>query len=160
MTIFSSDLVEELPVLRRVAMSCTQDRDQADDLVQTCAMRALANQHRFQPGTNLRAWLCRILRNEHLDRRRQQSRRIQVPVEDHHMVTLGAQESVARLTETADAMARMPTGFRDVVNLVGVEGYSYEEAADALDLPIGTVRSRLSRARRFLTEDEPTAGSA
>ncbi len=143
----------EIPRLRRFARYMTRDADYADDLVQECLARAIANIHSWQPGTNLRAWLFVILKNVFRnDKRRAQHdiayrSRIEnadqntSPASQHHQMLLNEiQEAVLRLTED----------HREVLMLIAVEGLRYEEVASILDISVGTVKSRLSRARAAL----------
>lgn len=148
-------LVDHIPALRRYALFLSQDRDRADDLVQECLTRAIANINRFQTGTNLRAWLLAILRNYYFNNDiRRAGRERQWASEDeeraHHPVSGPSQTDAIALKELECAMLELPEEQREVLLLVGAEGMSYEEAAKLLNLPIGTVRSRLSRARQRL----------
>lgn len=154
-----------IPQLRAYARAITRNPDQADDLVQACLERALAKQAQFQPGTNLRAWMFTILRNMYINDMRK--RRWQfVPANfdsDEHAVTVdGAQENALRVRDLRRALARLSPEDRAVLRLIGEEGHSYTEAAATLDLALGTIRSRLSRARvrlRALMEGGLDAGS-
>ena len=148
-------LVEHIPALRRYALFLSQDRDRADDLVQECLTRAIANISRFQSGTNLRAWLLAILRNYYFNNDiRRAGRERQWASDDeeraHHPVSIASQTDAIALRELERAMMALPEEQREVLILVGAEGMSYEEAAQLLSLPIGTIRSRLSRARQRL----------
>ena len=148
-------LVEHIPALRRYALFLCQDRDRADDLVQECLTRAIANLARFQHGTNLRAWLLAILRNYYFNndiRRAGRERQWASDEEEraHHPVSVPSQTDAIALLELEQAMMNLPEEQREVLLLVGAEGMSYEEAAQLLALPIGTIRSRLSRARQRL----------
>jgi RNA polymerase sigma-70 factor (ECF subfamily) len=149
---FSADLIALLPNLRRYALSLCRRADLADDLVQTTAERAFAARDTFIPGTRMDAWLFRILRNAWLDTlRRQQTRGTEVDIADapEARVTDGAAETENRLMlQSAEAaMKALPVEQREVMMLICVEELSYKEAAEVLDIPIGTVMSRLSRAR-------------
>lgn len=148
-------LLDHIPALRRYALFLSQDRDRADDLVQECLTRAIANFNRFEQGTNLRAWLIAILRNYYFNNDvRRSGRERQWASDDeeraHHPVTVPSQTDAIALRELEKAMMALPEEQREVLVLVGAEGMSYEEAAELLSLPIGTVRSRLSRARQRL----------
>jgi RNA polymerase sigma-70 factor (ECF subfamily) len=143
-----------LPELVRVASRLCGSRDSADDLVQETYLQAWRSFHRFEPGTNCRAWLYKILLFSHARQQRRLTRR---PI----MVALDA---AAEASFTADAPTpdtltaasvkaafdSLPQVYRVAVMLVDVEEFSYREAADALDVPIGTVMSRLNRGRRLL----------
>jgi RNA polymerase sigma-70 factor (ECF subfamily) len=149
---FSMDLIALLPNLRRFALSLCRRSDLADDLVQTTAERAFAARDRFDPATRMDAWLFRILRNAWLDTtRRQQTRGTEVDIADapEARVTDGVVETENRLMlqSVEAAMADLPQDQREVMMMICVEELSYKEAAEVLDIPIGTVMSRLARAR-------------
>jgi RNA polymerase sigma-70 factor (ECF subfamily) len=148
-------LENEIPRLRRYARALTRDAARADDLVQSCLVRALAKSHLWQPGTDLRAWLFTILHNQHVnDVRRAVREGINVPVEDVAPVLTvpSTQGSSLQLRDLDRALARLPEEQRQVLLLVGLEGMRYEEVAMVLDVPVGTVRSRLSRGRDMLRQ--------
>lgn len=152
---FQRDLVDLVPRLRRFAYALSGSTDAGDDLVQAACERALKNAAQFQTGTRMDSWLFRIIQNLWLDdRRRRQVRGAQV---DPEAVTLsdgglGARQAEDRLTleQVRATVDRLPDDLRLVLALVAIEGRSYREAAEALDIPIGTVMSRLSRARAQL----------
>ena len=155
MSNFAQLLETEIPRLRRYARALTRDGSRADDLVQSCLVRAVAKQHLWQPGTDLRAWLFTILHNQHVnDVRRSVREGVSVPVEDVAPVLTSLSNAAAslQLRDLERAMARLPEEQRQVILLVGLEGMSYEEVAKILGIPIGTVRSRLSRGRDMLRE--------
>ena len=150
---FGQQLIALLPNLRRFAISICRSRDIADDLVQTTCEKALANRDSYQPGTRMDAWLFRILRNSWIDRtRRQKTEGPTTDIDDAHFLVGqdGAAVTEARLMldETARRIAALPDDQREVLILVSVEGLSYKEAAEVLELPMGTVMSRLARARK------------
>jgi RNA polymerase sigma-70 factor (ECF subfamily) len=154
MSNFGRMVEAEIPRLRRYARALTRDaltRDisRADDLVQSCLTRAIAKQHLWQPGTNLRAWLFTILHNQHVsDVRRAAREVVTVSVED--ALTLTTQPNaydVLRLRDLRAEMDRLPIEQREAILLIGLEGLPYEDAAKVLNVPIGTIRSRLSRGR-------------
>ncbi|HEY0522833.1 MAG TPA: sigma-70 family RNA polymerase sigma factor [Stellaceae bacterium] len=150
---FGLMLEREIPRLRRYARALTRDSARADDLVQSCLVRALAKSHLWQPGTDLRAWLFTILHNQHVnDVRRSVREGVSIPVEDvAPMLTVGStQGATLQLRDLDRALARLPEEQRQVLLLVGLEGMRYEEVAAVLDVPVGTVRSRLSRGREML----------
>ncbi|HUK57952.1 MAG TPA: sigma-70 family RNA polymerase sigma factor [Stellaceae bacterium] len=165
MTDFRLLLEQEIPRLRRYARALARDASRADDLVQSCLARALAKSHLWQPGTDLRAWLFTILHNQHVnDVRRAVREGISVPVDDMAPVlaTPSTQGASLRLRDLERALDRLPEEQRQVLLLVGLEGMRYEEVARVLSVPVGTVRSRLSRGRDMLRqlmdlkpEDEP-----
>jgi RNA polymerase sigma-70 factor, ECF subfamily len=150
---FGKLLEEQIPRLRRYARALTRNASRADDLVQDCLYRAIRKRHLFQPGTDLRAWLFTLLHNQHVNLVRSGLREgIAVPVEDveEKLGEPASQGSSLHIRDLDRAMARLPEGQRQVVLLVGLEGLQYEDVAKILDVPVGTVRSRLSRAREAL----------
>lgn len=162
---FGQQLIALLPNLRRFAVSLCKSRDIADDLVQTTCEKALANRQSYQPGTRMDAWLFRILRNAWIDRvRRNKTEGPATNIEDAHYLIGqdGAAVTEARLTlnETANSIAGLPDDQREVLLLVCVESLSYREASEILDVPIGTVMSRLARARKKIVEDMGIDGEA
>jgi len=155
MSDFAQLLETEIPRLRRYARALTRDASRADDLVQNCLLRAVAKQHLWQPGTDLRAWLFTILHNQNVnDVRRSVREGVAVPVEDVAPVLTATAnvEASLQLRDLDRATASLPEEQRQVILLVGLEGMRYEEVADVLGIPIGTVRSRLSRGRDMLRE--------
>jgi RNA polymerase sigma-70 factor (ECF subfamily) len=143
----------EIPRLRRYARYLRREPDHADDLVQECLVRAIAKVHKWQPGTNLRAWLFVILRNCHINEIRHE-RRIG-PLDDTTaaqplLAASGTPETSVALSEVRTAFLSLSQEHREVLLLVAMEGLQYDEAARILHLPVGTVRSRLSRAREAL----------
>ncbi len=154
-----AELIALLPRLRRFARGLAGTPDQADDLVQAACERAIARIHQWTPGTRLDSWMFRIIQTIWLDQTRAQrvrtgEGRIDAgsPAVEAELSFDGAREIETQLTydEVRRAMARLPSEQRAVVMLVCVEGQSYKEAADTLAVPIGTVMSRLSRARGSL----------
>src|SRR5579871_1910044 len=144
MSEFARFVEAEIPRLRRYARALTRDATQADDLVQSCLLRAIAKQHLWQPGTDLRAWLFTILHNQHVNNVRRGVREgTAVPVE-------AVAGDALQLRDLERALAQLPAEQRQVILLVGLEGMRYEEVATVLGIPIGTVRSRLSRGRESL----------
>jgi RNA polymerase sigma-70 factor, ECF subfamily len=144
-------LVEaEIPRLRRYARALTRDAIRADDLVQSCLVRAVAKQHLWQPGTDLRAWLFTILHNQHVnDVRRGIRDGNNVPIDEITPVATVESNAMAtlELRDLERGLAKLPQEQREVILLVGLEGMRYEEVAEILNIPVGTVRSRLSRGR-------------
>ena len=146
-------LEPELPRLRRYARVLTQHSSQTDDLVQSCLVRALAKEHLWQPGTDLRAWLFTILHNQHVNNVRRSVREgASIAVEDVDLAVAPTAGAGLELRDLERAIRKLPAEQREVVLLVGHEGMRYEEIATTLGIPIGTVRSRLSRAREKLRE--------
>jgi RNA polymerase sigma-70 factor, ECF subfamily len=152
---FRTRMVELLPRLRRFSVALTGDLDQADDLVQETCMRALSRVEQWQAGTRLDSWMYRIAQNLWLDKMRAKKvRGIRVTLDDAGDVSGPDGRTVvdSRLTLAAvsSAMAELPEDQRVLVALVCIDGLSYKEAADITGAPIGTVMSRLARARRQL----------
>ena len=164
---FARQLEVEIPRLRRYARALTRDVSRADDLVQSCLTRAVAKQHLWQPGTDLRAWLFTILHNQHVnDVRRSVREGVNVAVEDMAPVLTVQSNAYAslQLRDLEAAIASLPQEQRQVILLVGLEGMRYEEVAEILGVPVGTVRSRLSRGRdqlrRLMDMGDETPSSA
>lgn len=146
-------LEAEIPRLRRYARALTRDATRADDLVQSCLLRAVAKQHLWQEGTDLRAWLFTMLHNQHVNNVRRSAREgTAIPVEEvaSEMLVSANIGASLELRDLERAMSRLPDEQRQVILLVGLEGMRYEEVAAILGIPIGTVRSRLSRGRETL----------
>jgi RNA polymerase sigma-70 factor (ECF subfamily) len=145
-----------IPALRRYARALVRDRSVADDLVQDCLERAIAHWHQRRHDGNPRAWVFTILHNLLRTRaRRIAGRPFHIAMEDadESALAVGApQEQQLRYRETVEALAGLPDEQRAVLLLVAVEDLSYAEAAKVLDVPIGTVMSRLSRARERLSD--------
>ena len=150
----------------RVARHLANSREEADDLVQETYARAFRSWRSYTPGTNLRAWLLRILTNLNIDRGRRSQRAPQMqPLEanDYYLYDKLAESDgptdeervVERLSQDdiVSALAAVPHDFRDVIVLVDIGDFSYQDAANILDIPIGTVMSRLHRGRRILKRE-------
>ena len=153
MSDFNHLLEAQIPKLRRYARALTRDVHRADDLVQDTIVRALAKQHLWQPGTNLRAWLFTLMHNQHVNDARRASREgMVVDVEEMASALVAVTDPTAsrQLHELDRALGQLPLEQREVVLLVGLEGMRYDHAAEILAVPVGTVRSRLSRARDTL----------
>src|SRR5246127_5406489 len=147
------DLVErEIPRLRRYARALTHSSDRADDLVQDTLIRAIAKAHLWEAGTDLRAWLFAIMHNQHVNTVRRASRQESIDIEEMSSSLIAASDPTAsrQLRELERAIACLPAEQREVILLVGLEEMSYQEAAQVLGVPVGTVRSRLSRGRDAL----------
>lgn len=150
------ELMAHVPRLRRYARALTHQRELADDLVQDTLERALGHAASFQPGTDLRAWLFTVMHNVFVNHLRKASTRaVHVPVDDDsvHESEFAFPPDQTRSLEIRDlddALQRLPLEQRQVVLLIGLEEMSYTEAALALDIPVGTVMSRLSRGRERL----------
>ncbi|MCX5580414.1 sigma-70 family RNA polymerase sigma factor [Kaistia terrae] len=149
-----NELVEALPMLRAFARSLSGNRDRADDLVQETVMRALANKDKFQVGTNLHAWLVTILRNQYYSEGRKRRREVEDAEGTHaaRLSDVGAQHGHLELDDFLRAMQLLPDEQREALVLIGASGFSYEEAAEICEVKVGTVKSRVSRARARLEE--------
>jgi RNA polymerase sigma-70 factor (ECF subfamily) len=167
------DIARLLPRLRRFARTLTHHAADADDVVQVAVERALRRSEQWEPGTRLDSWLFRIMKNAWIDELRARGRRPEVPLDDEaddgdepgrsheRHGTDPTPQHVARLSVQA-AMARLPEAQRLAVSLVLVEGLPYKEAAEVLDVPIGTLTSRLARGREALQAmlaDAPTTAA-
>jgi RNA polymerase sigma-70 factor (ECF subfamily) len=148
------DLVAAIPNMRAFAISLCGNRDRADDLVQEALVKAWNHLDSFQVGTNLKAWLFTILRNAYFSELRKTKRevadsdglmaaRVAVPAEQHAHLDL---------KDLAKALAQLPADQREALILVGAEGFSYEEAASISGCAVGTVKSRVNRARAKLAQ--------
>jgi RNA polymerase sigma-70 factor, ECF subfamily len=150
-------MLAAIPRLRRFAMALTGSAHDGDDLVQITLERGLTNLDRWQPGTKMESWLMRIAYNAWIDETRSRKRRgphldfedVGEPVGDDGRAVVHSRLDLAAVRE---AMAELSEEYRAVIALVGIDDMSYQEAADTLKIPIGTVMSRLSRARKALTE--------
>jgi len=154
---FERELLTLLPRLRRFARALARDAADADDLLQLALERALKARDRFAPGTRMDAWMMRIVRNIWIDEARSRTRRDRTfaPAEAGEGVGSDAHEEIERSAEMRDvarAMHALPDEQREAVALVLIEGLAYREAADLLDIPIGTLTSRLTRGRQALAD--------
>jgi RNA polymerase sigma-70 factor, ECF subfamily len=160
------DIEGEIPRLRRYARALTRDIITADDLVQECLTRAMDKLHLWQQGTDLRAWLFTILHNQYVNHIRRITREgAAVGLSEREPLLARAPQQGLRLElrDLERAIAKLPDTQRSVILLVGLEGMRYEEVAAALDVPVGTIRSRLSRGRealRRLTNLNPDGDTA
>ena len=162
-----TEMVALLPRLRRFACGLTGSLADADDLVQGACLKALDRIEQWRPGTRLDSWMFRILQNLWIDQlRERRGREVAMDPEDLAERAVGdaARENEARIAlgEVRREVAKLPPEQRAVLMLVSVEGVSYKEAAEILEIPIGTVMSRLARARLALgraIEGEATAGA-
>lgn len=154
-------IAREIPRLRRFARALTRDVHAADDLVQDTLERALRKRHLWTRRGALRSWLMRILYTRFVnDRRRGERAPAGVPFHelDADLARSGGQEDRVTLATTIDLINKLPTEQRDVLLLVALEDVSYDEAAYVLKVPVGTVRSRLSRGREALRAMDLRAG--
>jgi len=141
----------EIPKLRRYARALLRDKDRADDLVQDTIVRALEKNHLYERGTNLRAWLFTMMHNQYVNSVQRSARRGQtILVEKVTLASPAAQIASLELRDLESAIARLPEEQREMLLLIGLEGMNYEEVAQICGVRIGTVRSRLSRAREEL----------
>jgi RNA polymerase sigma-70 factor (ECF subfamily) len=149
--IFAEQLVASLPRLRRFARGLCGTAAQADDLVQSACERALSKQHQFQEGTRFDSWMFRIVQTLWIDHLRSRDVRKEDPEAEDDRI--GSDEPVRRvearlaLEEVRHAAARLPPEQRAALMLVTVDGFSYKEAAEIAQVPVGTIMSRLARAR-------------
>jgi RNA polymerase sigma-70 factor, ECF subfamily len=161
---FESEALPHMSALFNFAVRLCRDRDDAADLVQETYLKAYRFFDKFERGTNCKAWLFRILKNSYINRYRKNSKEPDVVdydtvedfyevVRDSSAVVPGSEEQVfaeALDDEVAKAIDALPDEFRTVIILCDIEEFTYEEIADFVDCPIGTVRSRLHRARKML----------
>ena len=148
-----SEIEAEIPRLRRYARALTRDVAAADDLVQDCLTRALGKLHLWQKGTDLRAWLFTILHNQYVNYVRRSVREgASVGLSDGEPLLTRAPQQGQRLElrDLERAIAKLPEEQQSAILLVGLEGMRYEEVATVLGVPVGTIRSRLSRGREAL----------
>jgi RNA polymerase sigma-70 factor (ECF subfamily) len=151
-------IAEQIPKLRRYARALLGDPIRADDLVQEALVRGLSRSHLWQPGTDIRAWMFTILHNIHINNQRQRRAHAdyqELDDDQPEMATPPSQERSLEIRDLARALQLLPEPQRQVVLLVGLEGLNYKHVAAVLDIPIGTVMSRLHRGRealrRFIT---------
>ena len=155
------DIEAEIPRLRRFARALTHDLVAADDLVQDCLTRALGKLHLWEEGTDLRAWLFTILHNQHVNHIRRKVREgaaVGLSEREPQLSHAAQQGRRLELRDLERAIGKLPDAQRSVILLVGLEGMRYEEVSVVLNVPVGTIRSRLSRAReslRRLTDSLP-----
>ena len=151
---FRDDMIRAMPALRAFAFSLAGEGSRADDLVQETLVKAWANRDSFRPGTNFSAWLFTILRNQFYTEVRKRRREVE-DAEGSHAATLTAlpeQEGVVTLQALRAKLDQIPELQRVALMMVGAEGYTYEEAAERLHCKVGTVKSRVSRARAYLAD--------
>ena len=149
---FRGLLVAALPHMRAYARSLTGSADQADDLVQDTAIRLMTAHEQYRQGTNFRAWAIAALRNRFIDLRRR-ARFHGGSIEDIDTSLFAqppSQDTIVYFEQTAREFWRLSPAHREIITMIGINGMSYEQVAKVLDCPIGTVRSRLARARAEL----------
>ena len=157
-------MLAALPRLRRFARALAGNASDADDLVQDAVERALNNLDKWTPGTRMDSWMFRIAQNLWVDTLRSRGRRSKFQAREEEMQTasIDGERAVAAslsLSKTEEALRELPDEQRAIVALVLVDGMSYRETASILDIPIGTVTSRLARAREALAERVFGAGA-
>ena len=153
MSTFGVELEVHIASLRRYARALLRNRTDADDLVQEALTRAISRSETFKTGTNLRAWLFTILHNVHVNQVRAKAARpdeVEVESVESKLITPARQEEQVELNEMMRTVHELPEDQRKVLLLVALEGLKYEEVAEMLGVPIGTVMSRLSRAREAI----------
>ena len=149
------ELLTVIPSLRAFALSLTKTSDRADDLVQETVMKAWNKFHLFQEGTNLKAWLFTIMRNEFYSQMRKRGREVQDSegVLASQLAIHPEQQGHMDLADFRSALEALPDDQREALMLIGANGFSYEEAAAIAGVAVGTIKSRVSRARTRLVKD-------
>jgi RNA polymerase sigma-70 factor (ECF subfamily) len=160
MQLAPTELITHLPYLRRYGLRMTGSADAAEELVQETMEKALRGLPNYQPTGSLQGWLITIMRNQFMTRYRAEQRLLArtANAELSSVPVPPSQFDACLLHELARAVRRLPRGQRDVLVAVCVEGYSYDQASASLEIPIGTVRSRLARARSALHELSQPSG--
>jgi len=159
---FKREMLAALPSLRAFAVSLCGRHDKADDLVQETILKAWAKQTSFSLGTNMKAWLFTILRNEFYSQMRKRGREVQDSdgAMTARLSTQPAQHGVLDLADFKKALDKLPSDQREAIILVGASGFAYEEAAEICGCAVGTIKSRVSRARSRLQELLQVSGEA
>jgi RNA polymerase sigma-70 factor (ECF subfamily) len=159
---FKRDLLATIPSLRAFAVSLSQNADKADDLVQETLVKAWDKHESFQMGTNLKAWLFTILRNEFYSQMRKRGREVQDSdgIMTERLAVHPSQEGKLDLADFRQALEKLPEDQREAIILIGASGFSYEEAAMICNCAVGTIKSRVSRARTRLQELLQISGEA
>jgi RNA polymerase sigma-70 factor (ECF subfamily) len=147
-----NEIAALIPRLRRWARVLTRDVIAADDLVQDCLARALEKSHLWIPGTDLRAWLFTMLYRRHVSQIRRRTRHDAIEIQDAPRTWMSppGQPTRLELRDLQRALAKLPAQQRSVILLIGLEGMRYEEAAAVVNVPVGTIRSRVARGRKSL----------
>jgi len=153
---FQQQLLQTLPAIRRYCLALTGEPHNADDLLQATVERALSRWQQYQPGTHFDRWLYRLCRNLWIDTMRRE-KPTDTLTEEHDPLLCGYDtatryETAVTLQRVQERMQQLNESLRTVLYLVAVEGRSYQEAADIMDVPVGTIMSRLSRARQQLAQ--------
>ncbi|WP_343312711.1 RNA polymerase sigma factor [Brucella sp. BE17] len=151
---FKRELLAALPSLRAFAVSLSGQHDKADDLVQDAIMKAWAKQESFEMGTNMKAWLFTILRNEFYSQMRKRGREVQDTdgIFSDQLAVHPSQYGALDLQDFRAALEQLPDDQREAIILIGASGFAYEEAAEICGCAVGTIKSRVSRARTRLQE--------
>ena len=159
---FKADLLAAIPSLRAFAVSLSQNADKADDLVQETLVKAWDKHASFQPGTNLKAWLFTILRNEFYSQMRKRGREVQDTdgAMTARLAVHPSQQGKLDLQDFRAALEQLPEDQREAIILIGASGFSYEEAALICGCAVGTIKSRVSRARTRLQDILKVSGEA
>ena len=149
------ELLEQIPSLRAFAVSLCGQMDKADDLVQEALVKAWSNLGSFTQGTNMRAWMFTILRNVYYSEHRKRRREVQDAdgMFSARLVVHPSQAGHMDLQDFRAALSKLPSDQREALILVGASGFSYEEAADICGVAVGTIKSRVNRARSALTRN-------
>lgn len=150
---FTTVVAPVLCELRRYARTLTRNRADAEDLLQDTLLRAYNKFHLWQPGTNIAGWLCVVMKRVFLSQCERRGRLVAVPAEDFDGPQPPSQDDVLDLVRLGKAIDGLQQRHRELVEAVAINGDSYEEAAHAFRIPIGTVRSRLGRARDYLRHE-------
>jgi RNA polymerase sigma-70 factor, ECF subfamily len=151
-TEFRAQIIAAIPGLRAFGLSLTSRSDKADDLVQETLMKAWKHHESFQPGTNMKAWLYTILRNEFYSQLRKRKREVEDAdgFYSSKVAVHAEQDGHLELADLRIALAKLPEDQREAIILVGASGFSYEEAAEICGVAVGTIKSRVNRARMRL----------
>ncbi len=150
---FRAQLISTIPGLRAFGLSLTARSDTADDLVQETLMKAWKHQESYEMGSNMRAWLYTILRNEFYSHLRKRKREVEDVDEAYsgRVSVSGEQDGHLDMADLRNALTKLPDDQREAIVLVGASGFSYEEAAEICKVAVGTIKSRVNRARTRLT---------
>jgi RNA polymerase sigma-70 factor, ECF subfamily len=146
---FRDDIIAAIPGLRAFGMSLTARSDRADDLVQETLMKAWKHHESFEAGSNMKAWLYTILRNEFYTQIRKRKREVEDAdgFYSNKVAVHAEQDGHLDMADLREALAKLPDDQREAIVLVGASGFSYEEAADICAVAVGTIKSRVNRAR-------------
>ena len=157
----NKQLLSLIPSLRAFARVLTRNPSEVDDLVQDTLVKAISNIHQFTPGTNLRAWLFTIERNTFYTAHQQRRRQAATPLDDNRALSVSpSQEWSVRVSAVQDAVLQLPAEQREALLLVAGAGMTYDEAAAVCQCALGTIKSRINRARHRLEELLEIEGTA